>query len=332
MDGGRRLLLSVGGKSGVFAPARLAYANASNAAPRFSGLNLGGKGLVPRARNLRKRRASAPRLLLACLAAPGMGLCYAAVFFAAVGAYGVSRGGEYQAFIAAHGDPADIAAKLFGFGIKAVTIAGQRELTEREILGQAQISPRNSLFFLDVAQVRDNLKNVPLVKDVSVTKLYPDRLLIEIEERQPFALWQKNGQVHLVAEDGTALDSLRDDRFIHLPLVVGTGANEHLAEYLGLIERVGDLRERIAAGIFVAERRWTLKLTNGVDILLPETEPSAALVALNQLQRESRVLDKDILALDFRTPGRMIVRLSEEAAATRAESLAHKSKQKGGQT
>jgi cell division protein FtsQ len=213
-----------------------------------------------------------------------------------------------------------------------VTIAGERELKEQDILAIAGISPRNSLLFLDVAKIRERLKQLPLVKEAAVTKLYPDRLLIEIEERQPFALWQCDGQVRIVAADGVPVAAMRDQRFIRLPLVVGAGANEKLDQYLALLETAGDLRERIVAGVLVAGRRWTLKTATGIDVLLPEMEPKAALARLGDLQRTSHVLDKDILSLDFRQSGRVVARLAQEAAAERAALLPSKTKAKGGRT
>ncbi|WP_245257467.1 cell division protein FtsQ/DivIB [Methylocapsa acidiphila] len=308
-----------------FAPARFAYAGAialrEPEAPK----------VAARIR-ARKSKPGLRNRLLERLAGPGTGITFAAVLFLATGAYGFVKGGHYEAFKAEHGAPADIMAKVFGFGIDAVTIAGQSELREAEILATADIGPRNSLAFLDVARVRDRLRELPLIKDVSVTKLYPNRLLIEIEERQPSALWQKDGHVQIVAADGMPLDAMRDQRFIHLPLVVGAGANARLAEYLALLAAAGDLRERIRAGMLVAERRWTLKTTDGVDILLPERDPAQALAALVQLQRDSHILDKDILSLDLRQAGRVVARLTEDGAAARAELTARKPKAKGGQT
>ena len=46
----------------------------------------------------------------------------------------------------------------------------------------------------------------------------------------------------------------------------------------------------------------------------------------------TRLLEKDLLYVDLRAPGKMFVRLSEEAAAHRAEAMAAKKKGKGGQT
>ena len=214
----------------------------------------------------------------------------------------------------------------------AVTISGAHELKEQDILAISGIGPRNSLLFLDAAKIRANLKLLPIVKDASITKLYPDRLLIEIEERSPFALWQHGGKLRVVAEDGVALGLIKDRRFVHLPFVAGEGANEKIGEYMALLDAAGDLRERIFAGVRVASRRWTLKLTSGIDVLLPERDPGAAMARLVDLQRVYHILDKDVLSLDLRQPDRLTARLSEEAAAARTAALARTASAKGRRT
>ncbi len=319
-----RLLRSLRALNIGFGPPAMAYAGALP----IPGI-LAARQIMPPAR---RPRPGLRHKILARLAGPGTGACFSVALLAAAAAYGAVEGGHYAAFVAAEGEPADVLAKALGFSIKAVTIAGERELKEQDILAVAGIGPRNSLLFLEVAKIREKLKRLPLVKEAAVTKLYPDRLLIEIEERQPFALWQCDGKVQIVAADGVPLIAMRDQRFIHLPLVVGAGANGKLNQYLALLEMAGDLRERIVAGVFVAGRRWTLKTANGIDVLLPEIEPEGALARLVDLQRTSHVLDKDILSLDFRQPGLVVARLAQEAAAERAAMLPSKTKAKGGRT
>ena len=58
-------------------------------------------------------------------------------------------------------------------------------------------------------------------------------------------------------------------------------------------------------------------LEAGVDVMLPETHPEAAVATLVRLQRQSRVLDRDVISLDLRLQGRMFARLTEDAAAAR---------------
>jgi cell division protein FtsQ len=247
--------------------------------------------------------------------------------------YGALRGGGYAAFIEQYGTPADIIARNIGFPISAVAISGQSGLTESEVLEASGINSRNSLAFLNVSEVRDRLRAVPLIKEASVRKLYPDQVQIEITERQPYALWQQDGQISVVAADGTVIDTMRDGRFPDLPFVVGEGANTHLPDYLALLTKAGDLRSKIRAGIFVSERRWSLSTTSGVEVMLPEQNPEAALAALDSLERNARILEKDVISLDLRQPDRLVARLSEEAAAQRADALGSKrTRGKPGQT
>jgi cell division protein FtsQ len=267
-----------------------------------------------------RRTLRGPRLwfnrLLTLLAARGTGSVVALALLCGVGVYGAILGGQYAAFTASEGGIPDFLARTLGFGIKGVTISGARELSDQKILDVVGIGPTNSLPFLDVAKLREKLVALPLIKDASISKLYPNKVMIEIEERQPFALWQKDGAVKIIAADGTPITALDEARFVMLPLVVGDGANAQVADYFALLHAAGDLRPRIKAGILVAERRWTLKMTNGVEVLLPETGAVAAVAKLVRLQRDFGVLDKDIVSLDLRFPGRLIARLPEETAPT----------------
>jgi cell division protein FtsQ len=248
---------------------------------------------------------------------PGLGFALAAALLAGVGAFGALRGGQYQAFVAREGEIRDVIARALGLDIAMVTISGQAELREREILTAAGVSPKDSLLFLDASRARAGLETLPLVKSASVRKLYPDRLVIDLVERAPYALWQKDGKVSIVSADGAPIDELTDARFIGLPFVVGEGANERLPEFSALLAAAAELRPKIRAGVLISGRRWDLLMTNGVDVRLPESDPQAAVETLLRMQREDRVLDRDILSVDMRINGRMFVRLTEEAAAAR---------------
>jgi cell division protein FtsQ len=335
MDGGRRLLRSLKGTLTGQPFARPAFAGLQDDARHGSrGAALSSySAFAPRPQAAGRRRsiAARPSAMRCFLCARATTIVLTMAFLGAVGLYGTMRGGQYDAFVAANGSPLDTAAKALGFGVDMVTIVGSRGLNETEVLAATRITDRNSLLFLDLGEVRDRLRQIPLVKEVSVRKLYPDRLLIEITEREPFAIWQKDGKLLVVATDGTPIQELNDQRFTDLPFVVGKGANARVGEFLKIVDSAGDLRSRIRAGILVGERRWTLKMTTGLDVKLPENDPEEAIAQFARLARESRLLDKALVSIDLRAPGRMYARLTEEAAAVRAEAYA-RFKKKGGST
>jgi len=242
--------------------------------------------------------------------------------------FGATRGGQLNAFVASHGSLGDLVARQLGFGIETVTVSGATHLDESRILAIAGISSKNSLPFFDVAAARLRLEADPLVKQASVRKLYPNQIVVDIVERTPYGVWQKDGEVRAIAADGGAIDEVRDGRYFGLPFVVGDGANARVREFAGLIDAMAELKPRVEAGVLIGERRWNLKLKSGVEIKLPENDAKAAIATLLRLERQSRILERDILALDFRAPGRVFVRLSQEAAAAWADAHAPK---KGGQ-
>jgi cell division protein FtsQ len=259
------------------------------------------------------------RLRRFALTAPkGVGIALTLALILGVAVFGAVRGGEYQAFIAREGALSDVIARALGFDIAVVTISGQAELPERQVLAAAGVSPRSSLLFLDAAAARETLEKIPLVKSASVRKLYPNHLVIDLVERTASALWQEDGKVSIVGADGAPIDLMTDTRFIGLPFVVGKGANERLPEFMTILSAASELRPKIKAGVLVSERRWNLIMNNGLVVKLPENKPETAVATLVRLQRQDRVLDSDAVSLDLRIDGRMFVRLTDEAAAARA--------------
>ena len=82
------------------------------------------------------------------------------------------------------------------------------------------------------------------------------------------------------------------------------------------------------AAIFVGERRWNLRLKDGLDIRLPENDVGNALAALSKLDQEDKLFSRDIVAVDMRLPDRLVVQLSDDAAKARDDLLKDKKPKK----
>ena len=245
-------------------------------------------------------------------------------------AYGSVKGDHIPTVVEAFKDVRDAAANAAGFRIVSVALAGQHHISREDVLAAAGVTDTTSLLFLDVEQTRERLKSNPWIADATVLKLYPGELQIGIREREAFALWQKNGQVSVIADDGTVLEPYVAPRLIELPLVVGRGAETRAKEFLALLDRYPDLRASVRATVLVGERRWNLRLKNGIDVRLPETDIAPALERLVALEKEKTLTTRDIVAIDLRLPDRVTVRLSEAAAQARIEAAKDKAKKKGG--
>ena len=243
--------------------------------------------------------------------------------------FGIVRGGHVEEVTSALSDTRNGIANAAGFRITSVAINGRKQLSQDEVLAIGGVNGRSSLLFLDPAAVRDKLKANPWIAEATVLKLYPGQLQIDITERSAFALWQRDGRLSVIADDGAVLEPYVSRRFTTLPLVVGAGAETRARDFLALLSRYPQVRAATKAAILVGERRWNLRLKDGLDIRLPENDAGNALAALSKLDKEDRLFSRDIVAIDMRLPDRLTVQLSDDAAKSR-EDMLKKSKKKAG--
>nr|WP_209007243.1 cell division protein FtsQ/DivIB [Roseibium litorale] len=204
-----------------------------------------------------------------------------------------------------------------GLGIETVKLSGQREIAEFQILEALEIQEGASLALYDAEAARERLDHIAWVKNASVQKLYPNTLKINLEERIPYALWQRGDTVSIITEKGDVITDDVDGRYANLLLVVNHGAQRRAGEIISALDKVPELRPRVRAAFLVGQRRWDLMLENGISIRLPEHGLDAALADLVKMDDDSGLLARDILAVDMRLPDRVVVRLSDEALERR---------------
>ena len=258
------------------------------------------------------------------------GVAATVLLLLASAAFGIVKGGHVEELSSALSDTRNALANSAGFRITTVAINGRKQLTQDEVLASGGVNGRSSLLFLDAAVVRDKLKANPWIADATVLKLYPGQLQIDIAERSAFALWQQDGRLSVIADDGAVLEPYLSRHFLSLPLVVGKGAETHAKDFLALLARYPQVRAVTKAAIFVGERRWNLRLKDGLDIRLPENDVGNALASLSKLDKEERLFSRDIVAVDMRLPDRLTVQLSDDAAKAREDLFKKQQKKKAG--
>ena len=213
-----------------------------------------------------------------------------------------------------------------GLGIDQVEIKGQSETSEVDVLGQLALGTYPSIVTLDVTGARERIESLPWVSEATLRKVYPNKLLIEIKERKPFAVWQREGGFALIEKGGRLISDRVDPRYAELPMVVGEGADARADEFVALMEEFPSLRPKVKAGVLVSMRRWNVVLLNGVEIMLPEEDPGNALIQAVALDDGHGVFSREIAAIDMRLPSRLVFRLTEEGAKARADLLKEREK------
>jgi len=310
-------------QTGGAGPRRLVYTNLPRKAeaPREGSANGVPSCDVPRRRPPRGGLGRLLAPLDAVSLPPRLGLYLAAALMAGAGLYGAFLGGHVASARAGIGGAFDQVTARAGLAVQSVVITGHAEVREADILRALEIGDATSLLTFDAHWARQRLGEIAWVKSATVQKLLPGTLRIDIVERQPYALWQLGGIVSIIDRDGEVIGELGDERFANLPLVVGSGANTRIDDLMAMIEPYQAVSTRLRAAVRVADRRWNLKLDNGVEIRLPETDPGAALTVLEDLAEDHGLMARDIVLIDLRLADRVVVRLSDEAAVQRNAAI-----------
>jgi cell division protein FtsQ len=194
-----------------------------------------------------------------------------------------------------------------GLKVEKITLVGREQSTKEEVLRALGAGAGESILHFDISSARERLVDLDWVSDASVSRLFPNHVHVRVEEKEPLAIWQQNGKLYLIDSQGTTISSRGISAWKSLPFVVGDGANEHAQSLLGTLTKFPELHERVQTAVRVGDRRWNLRLQNGVEVRLPETNLEGALTELFDLETRTRVLESAISSIDLRFEDRLIL-------------------------
>ena len=95
------------------------------------------------------------------------------------------------------------------FDIAITEINGLQQISQNQVLLKISelAHPDRNLVRLDLDRLRRNLELIPWVKTVVVRRVLPDKLIVDIEERQPVAFARVGQETLLIDEEGTLLEN-----------------------------------------------------------------------------------------------------------------------------
>lgn len=195
-----------------------------------------------------------------------------------------------------------------GFTVDWVDVSGANRLSREQVVALVGAEPGASLAGLDLKAARERLEANDWVKSARLHRMWPNRVAVVIEEREPHALWQVDGHHNVIDETGTVIGAADVAAHTDLPRVVGEGANQDASTIVDLLADHPAIAERVSHLIYVGERRWSLRLVSGGEVLLPEGDPKGALALLGRMHADRGVLDYDAQIVDLRNQGEMVLR------------------------
>lgn len=211
-----------------------------------------------------------------------------------------------------------------GLRVQEVVIEGRANTPEPLLRAALGVTTGSPILGFSLEAARQRIETLSWVEHATVERQLPGTIVVNLQERRPFAIWQNGGKFVLIDRAGQTVAHQDVAGFRTLPLVVGPGAPSGAAALIDALMERPALQARVVAAVRVGERRWNLHMNNNADVLLPEGHEAAALDRLMQLQQDHDLLDRPLVAIDMRLPDRLVLRPRPDAAMPTPPPVARK--------
>lgn len=163
-------------------------------------------------------------------------------------------------------------ARLPAFALAGVTVLGDvahsSENSLRASVGRHLIG---TLFTVDLPELRRAFESAPWVRQSEVRRVFPNRLLVRLQEHQPAAHWGDAGDTRLINVQGELFNpGPGDAEGLRLPRLDGPGgrAAEVLAMYRALAPAFAPLGATLQRLVLSTQGNWQALLSTGATIEL----------------------------------------------------------------
>lgn len=198
------------------------------------------------------------------------------------------------------------------FRVRSVVITGNEHLTDEELKGMAGISTDENLFRMSSSRISSKLAASPWIRSVAVRKEFPDRLLIQITEAEPFALLDMKGKLFIVDDRGTMLEELRNIAVPFLPVILSNPYQEKEAflEAITLakaIKNTGSLSRKDHIEIISHKPQEMSVNIDGLVVKIGAGEYEDKLARLADIEQEIKQRNISVDYIDLRFANRVLV-------------------------
>ena len=116
--------------------------------------------------------------------------------------------------------------KLPYFDIKTVAVENTKHISKEDVLRLADIPIGGNIFYLNTGKIIEKLKNNTYINNVTISRKFPDTIIIQVEERKAEYYSVLNEESFVIDNNGIVLEKVSDTKGKKLTLLVDSGLKE----------------------------------------------------------------------------------------------------------
>lgn len=192
-----------------------------------------------------------------------------------------------------------------GFTVERIDVTGEGRLNENDVRAAVGIYEGDYFFGADLKRAQRNTESLPWVDRAVVRRLWPNRIVVQLVEIEPYALYQTDGTVYLTAHDGriiAPLSTANESVASSLRLFTGVDAASHAISITQILQQFPAIWDATQSLTRHASGRWDLHLAEGMVLRLPVGDEAEALQRFNSVKAR---LGTDYGVIDLRLGDRL---------------------------
>ncbi len=207
--------------------------------------------------------------------------------------------------------------------IAKISVEGDLSYISQQAV-QQRIAPfvTASFFSVDLLGMRHELEQMPWIASAEVRRVWPDQVLVRLEEQLPIARW---GDESLLNNQGQAFAPRESAHYENLPQLYGPRRAQQrvMQQYQMLSQMLRPMGFSVARLELRARGSWFLSTGEGIELLLGRDH------LVEKMRRFSAIYDKalkaqqaNIARIDLRYANGLAVAWREPVAPTAAQAAA----------
>ncbi|OGT77294.1 MAG: hypothetical protein A3G71_03395 [Gammaproteobacteria bacterium RIFCSPLOWO2_12_FULL_38_14] len=157
------------------------------------------------------------------------------------------------------------------FPIQVITIEGECQHIDKKAIRQAILPfTKNNFFTINMGDLRERLLRFPWLNTVLISKEWPNRLHIQLQEQKPIASWCQH---NLINSEGKFFGDPKEIS-LSLPDLCGPTGEQHNVwqTYILLNEEFSYVNLKIKSLELTHQETWNIELDNGIKLILGQKD------------------------------------------------------------
>ena len=193
------------------------------------------------------------------------------------------------------------------FKVQEVLVEGQSNLLKQDIVAQLEQMKGKNIVYLNTSEIENRIKTDIRVKKVSVKKLFPSKIRVLLEEREPYVYVKKGDETLLADKDLNIYGDILEEPAKNIPIIDYTD-DESLNAMKTILSKIKnkDFYAMISE-IRQSEKNYEILLTNNVRIITETTVTEKKYEEAYRLYEKIRK-KRPVISMDLRFIDKIVVK------------------------